>query len=1024
MHTPMVEERLIKNQTLPQLIDKMYSQAIDKHAVVVMLSLLKKNRKVTTKEVADLILFMSETAHREWDIEAILNGINEVFDSINWRGVYEKFLEEDIKVNDKENLYLLVDCWVHISGIITVPYEVFFRPWKSRANQIRFLKILIESDVKRTQVYSNIFFEKLATKEELRLCSYKKGIKYESNLNSVEIFKCIKNINASEIIRLISSSSPEYCALGLAVVYPFCVDVFDSLVLVFATAPINHYAFSLLLSKYKKQMLSCFERICNEISLTTVLDILLEHKMLPTVSELLEPKSICFDLIILSSRRDHLNLDIWLANNFNSCAPEFISHVYAKALKKEKNHVSLQTDAEMFPLNKSVINNILRAAASLDVTEETQQRIQELRLHVSNNKLFDSTQPYDQATGFLSEIINSHLEVDASVVKLLNLINSDEPQHPLIRRIFSLLIDNYSNLFKLPNCDLLAMFFGELIRQNIFTKPFMKVALDLIKASLEAPESEREFSFAFRTLEMFFVQRPRFFAEIEALPMVVNRLVRKELLIIDEDRQAHVTFDGLLQSIFGGENVKYFTECKIKEYIINTEAYCKMDGAQQGSRQGSLEGHLESLNVRGTGSAPADSEKTIISKEAMKMRSIHPKNEFTFAALGCFIFKNLNKTSVGLFSSFAALYGENFREYAAQMGFEIVQKSFSYKFNNETEYYKILGTFLGLIVVARNRTVNLDVFDFSNFISKCIEYRRISICVFFIVNFLKEGKKGSIFVPNNPWLISIMQDLAQLYPCSLLPVREAIDELYTVMNIPLVCTSPPKIKEHLTKYCISYEGTMKQIISLAIDFSIREICQKIVASALSVAKSSTTGIFLHIFNSAKIDDADFDENKLEFIMSGSLGLKSGEMSQGMHIYSPKTFFYFRNLLTNFTRSLIHASSREPLKASISGNITHFLKLSILEMPYKNVYAIAQDNLEICTQIIEKVGITQANEGAAAAYKEMIQLYFSAHVIDAGYIEENLLLERLSKVHILNDLNFVEKFHVRSVENSEYQEIRS
>jgi CCR4-NOT transcription complex subunit 1 len=72
-------------------------------------------------------------------------------------------------------------------------------------------KILLESDEKRTQVYSNIFFQKIVTKEELRNTKYKKSIEYESNLNSVELFASIKEIEGIELIELIKERSPEYC---------------------------------------------------------------------------------------------------------------------------------------------------------------------------------------------------------------------------------------------------------------------------------------------------------------------------------------------------------------------------------------------------------------------------------------------------------------------------------------------------------------------------------------------------------------------------------------------------------------------------------------------------------------------------------------------------------------------------------------------------------------------------------------------------------------------------------------------
>jgi hypothetical protein len=76
----------------------MYPDMITKNNITSMLKNLMKYRKLSTREIADLILFMADTSHRQWDIESLLNGINEADDSINWRGIYEKFIEEDLKI--------------------------------------------------------------------------------------------------------------------------------------------------------------------------------------------------------------------------------------------------------------------------------------------------------------------------------------------------------------------------------------------------------------------------------------------------------------------------------------------------------------------------------------------------------------------------------------------------------------------------------------------------------------------------------------------------------------------------------------------------------------------------------------------------------------------------------------------------------------------------------------------------------------------------------------------------------------
>ncbi|KAI5171634.1 hypothetical protein PAEPH01_1655, partial [Pancytospora epiphaga] len=436
-----MDDRTVAIHSLTQLIDRMYPTNITRHDVTTMLQTLKKHRKISLKEIADLILYIADTSHREWNIEAILNGINGVFENINWRGVYEKFTEEDLRVWNTEYLYTLVDCWIHVSGIITVPYEVFFRRWINRENQIDFLRILLESDEKRTQVYSNIFFEKIVTKEEIRSFRGKKTVEYESNLNSVELFKSIRDIEAVEIIPLIKSKSQEYCIMGLATVLPFCKSEFDDLFVLFCDGNTSSFVHHILFSKHQATILSMFKDIAERISLTRTLDIFLEHKMLSVVTDLLEPKELCFDIIILSSRRDHLNLEVWLNNNFSGCAKSFVNHFYNKLLCFDPNSpegttLRLKTETEFFPFDKGIINTVLKVIDTMELDEEMRNKIDTVKRYLLEGKILDkSSSSSDKAMQFISEIINSHTEIEDSLFKLKELITGDESALSFVKGI-------------------------------------------------------------------------------------------------------------------------------------------------------------------------------------------------------------------------------------------------------------------------------------------------------------------------------------------------------------------------------------------------------------------------------------------------------------------------------------------------------------------------------------------------------------------------------------------------------------
>lgn len=1028
-----MDEKIIQNNSLKQIIDRLYPDMLTPTALTQILLTMKKHRKVSLKEIADLILFIADTSHRNWNIEMILTCINETFDSINWRDVYEKFLESDLKIWNTEYLYTLVDCWIYISGIITVPYEIFFRKWMNRENQIDFFKILLESDEKKTQVYSNIFFEKVITKDDIKNTKYKRNIEYESNFNSIELFKSLEEINGTEIVEIIRDKSPEYCILGLAAAHPFCEELFNDLLVQFSEGITSQFVYYMLFKKHRSFIFNSFKKVSDRISLTRMLDIFLEHKMLPIITEIIDPEDLCFDIVILSSRRDHLNLEIWLANNLKSHAYSFMRYLLDKLFlcasflgKSEQNQMKIpcinsvdksekitcekdsfipKQDNEIFPFNRTIVSNVFKIIDSnMGVLDEPSLEIYGcIKQKFTDSKPAENPCFSDKAASFITEVINSHNEVESSIVKLKDFMNGDESCQLFVRRIFGLLIDNYSGLCKLPNSDMVALFFGELIKRRIFSKPFLKVAMQLVKNSLKSPENDREYAFAFRILEVFFNDYPEFFQEIESIESVRHCLIKKDFILVDEDSQREIELDSLLTLIFNKEedvsHVRDFITKGIEQAVgnlkisnSNTNFYFSIDEKAI---------HNSSFNL---------SDKTV-----------------TFNQLCRYIYKSLNQKRIETFLNFTSLQNSYFRELMIEKGFDIVRSFFIYKIDFEIEFAKNLGIFLGKLTVGQNKPVILDVFDFKAFILKSVEYRRISICVNFVSSFLRQG--SFIFVPNNPWLMGILDLLAELHACTLVVVRQVIADLFSYFSLKVTKKSSFMMKDRLIKYVIEYEGILRQVISAALDFSVREICNKIIKSCISVTHKTAKLFFDRICTYAS----------------------SNSEYMGVSCEKSRKFFLFRNFVINLTKSLIHISSQEPLKASMCGNITHFLKLSMCEMSLDDVYVIVQKNLKICCSIIEKAGITATNEIMFGLFNEFCpeqelpeisqkDLESLAYVIRKNYLPTHQNAENLSfcsnrvpehdsvpscdSLKILTESCFVEKTTIRSIESAEYQEIRT
>ncbi|WUR02319.1 general negative regulator of transcription subunit 1 CDC39 (CDC39) [Vairimorpha necatrix] len=959
------------NLELKEILEKQDPENVNKDFMIHLLTKLKISRKIGHKEIAKMILFMADFPERNWNIKNIMEVLKSNLEEINWRDVYSCFLEEEFTIWSLDSLYVIIDCWVCISGIITVPYEIFFKKWKNLRSQIYFIRLIIESDEKKTQLYSNVFFTKILKQDETRMTRYKNNLNYESTFNCVELFECIKSLDSNILIEQISKKAPEWCAAGLSYIYPHFEKFLDDLIINFLRGSSNNFIFYILFRNIPKILLKKLSSFISQgISLSKILDVILEHKMLPQVSEDLDPPNICLDIIILSSVRDHLNLGIWIQNNLNSKKDQFakilINYLEIKIQEMNLNQNEIRNDKsieninreikdmnlnnrenlmidKLFPLTVEILINIVKSI------EQNQNKLAYETLTKFNNlkkqiplviklKKGNENNVDEQASSFISSIINSQLSIQDGLEYIKNMQNGDTNMKDLSYKIFTTLIENYQALYKLPNSDLLAIFYGELIKNLIIPKAFLKISLKYLKDSLAFPETEREFHFAFKCLEKFIRTMPKFLEEIENIENVKKNLLKKDLILVDETFYSRITFNELIETSL---------KINITNEFINIEQKISSE-------------NLNSANL----------------------------NDLIFG-----IFFNLYKEETPLIFKFLNNLNQKISANLLISSLQIVNSLLNLTIEKETEFIKKLGKLVGNLTLAKNRIIILDKFDFKKFLIKSVEGRRIKLGIFFISSFLKEGKKGKIFIPKNPWLMSILNLLGNLQTCTLKEIRKEIEELFKYFEIEI---KPKEVeffkfrsREYLLEYKIQLNNTkditniynnkedleiFKHAVFLALDFSIREIAEAIIDKACEI--SIKTG--MKLFKSIKIEKG-------------------------------KEFVLFRNLLVNLTKSLCFVSAQEPIRACMSGNISYFLKLVNLEINPEEIHKIVNDNQEICINLIQRA--------ATSKISDCVNEYFKNTEINEG-------TGNFINLKILENNSHLEKINIKPIEASEFQELKS
>ena len=978
----------MNHETLTQIIDNMYFNITKENMHNVFIK-LKNTRNIEVDEIVDLLKFFVDTSYRNWPIKSILESLCSVFTFINWRNIYELVLDGNRKIGNVNCIKILIDCWTSIASSTTIPYDIFFSKAKiiNSNTTVAFYRIVIDNSSENINLANNIFLTKLISKDEFKT-KHKKTIEFDNNLNCVELFDGITHYK--ELVDIVKIQSSEYLILGILATINFEFFFIDSkldenteylvqttlnLLKNFFEGSTNQFIIHILLDKYKEKILLLLNKI--DLNLTKTLDILLEHKCLQLVINTMVPFDFCFDIIILCSRRDHLNLEFFIVNNIRNI-DQFIDYFYKKIIKTTKE--------KLFPFNQAIIHTILKALNNRKNIDQELSPTSSKKLEEIKTIAIDGIQINDKATLFLSEIIQSNIKLEDALEKFDKLM--DEGDSIIGKNIFNLLIENYNSLYKLANSEMIGSFLGHLIKRKIGLSPFINIAIDLIKKSLLTNVSNREHAFAFKILELFYNTNPDNFVELEEIDDIKLELIKKDLIIIDDTPQTPYELIKLIENIVKIE-IKINNFEKLKEHI---------------KRELSLYNKI-----------------IYMSKNSPMIENISICNVYPIPIIIANILYNLQyNENIDLLYEFVVLKEDILYNKVLFYSFEILNKLEMFSISNEEIFAGNLGEFLGKLILARNKVILLDTFDANNYILKSIEYRRISVCIYFLTNFLKQGINGMIYVPNNPWLMSILEILNELYFYSLVKIRVLIKDLFDLLGIKLYYKETKQIQHNLGLYnYLSFNGLqtseafntnfyiIKKVVSIAFDFSTRETASKLIKTTIETVNLIVDNSFQTIFCDQQVS-------------------------------KEQSFVLYKNLMINTLKMILSINTIDALKNSMYSNICHFFKLSLNIIPEDILFNLIADNVDICNDIIEKAAITLLEEQVECIYKKLINnknesAMYSQKIVDfvANYIENeagtclnNQTIKFMKQLPLLSTPEFYEKKSLRKIENNEYQEIKS
>ncbi|ELQ76679.1 Negative regulator of transcription [Trachipleistophora hominis] len=1000
---------------------------------------VKRKREVEENEISELIKFIITTAE-DWRINEIMVVLKENLTNINWIKVYELFDDKKFTISNQRSFSRILECWKCINGENTFPYRIFFKKWNNAETQENFLNYFIESREECLRVYNNVFLTRIITPEDLKRDKLKDDIHLESHFNCLEFFKILKELNQEEMIRRICVTSSEWVFLGLSSVYPFCSKIFDELFLQFLKK--ERILFLSVIFRNSPALLikKLAEARDKGFSLNKLLDIILELKILPAILEIMNPSFFCYEILILSSRRDHLNLSIWITNAFKLKKDVFansligyITEKFSRAEQLLKSSIKLdeETTAEksLYPLTFEITLNILQTLEMLSnsFNREVLQSFNRLKMilplelkNITEKKLSLEQQSND----FITSVVSGTRTVDQATEIIQSLVNGSLNERELAMKIFSTMLDNYHNFHRISSSKSLAFLFGRLIEKRLFPKFYMQKALRII-ANLLKNVTTKEFRFALHTLSMFCDSQRKgefdaFFEEISKIDKVKEFLQeRKRSYVLEDDAIDEIAYDNFMDLLFmplnGDIVVKLYAELRedqVENVFLRTLKYLMCDNVLN-EREIDLDEFV--VKTREMESKCIKNIDILIENDIKNDEHITKKiNFFDNNSSTCTLDENpqcinqvylcylkqvnfsMNNTNLQHFlryffekkifetnNHFLLLryfehFGDDFYSLFCSLVFEMFRYLNKYRIDNEMRFAKSLGQFFGRFTIGMNRLYALDVFNMKEYVIGCVERKRIFFCVIFMVYFIRQGKFGLVFKPKNPFIMNLIYLLNEICEYTKDQLKEEIESLFAELKLT-------HVKQ--TSMLVNH-----------------------------VSMDNTTVVFLDSYNLGHFDKVhskvismgiDFSIREVTFplmerIMNISMKTMNFLFRRRKDRKDEYVYDYKRNFMINLIGNLTVVCSLEPMCAAIIGNVPYFLKMAGLEVENERVHAVARNNIEKCNNIIRNAIVTKVLED-----------------LERGPGTKT----SQNDLHLLQTAPDVEPTHIEPIKQTEYQEVK-
>lgn len=279
---------------------------------------------------------------------------------------------------------------------------------------------------------------------------------------------------------------------------------------------------------------------------------------------------------------------------------------------------------------------------------------------------------------------------------------------------------------------------------------------------------------------------------------------------------------------------------------------------------------------------------------------------------------------------------------------------------------KNLGTWLGLLTIARNKPIIAKYFNVRETIIQAYDKKQIELIIPFVCKILVCGKE-SIFKPNNAWMSAMLSLLSEImdFPDNKVALNCEIELVFKTFNIRKDDIPPSRVfreRERRKGYgsemklsrgltdnrlminelpqYINYDQSILQklnlnptdfrnVISQALDRAINDIISLVISRSVTIALITTKELVLK--------DFALEPDEMKLIKGANL------------------------IIQNLAGNLALITTREPLKSSFVQNLRAILENSSLDSEERDnlIQAVGMDVIDLGCALIKKTVINKA-----------------------------------------------------------------